>query len=168
MNFIKELINKEHFNATEVDYLNDNRLHKEILYCLVKIDKTLKLVNKTKAGRYSFIITDVNSKLFKAIDFVTNRLKKDGFKFEFGKNEYTNQKYPRKATIRFTIIDGLNNEYLFYERLIKIIDFYKSQIIELKRPTKTIKEIAYTDIIVFLKIFKELIVDEKPYLTRTW
>jgi hypothetical protein len=173
MNFIKKHINeaspKQYLTATEIDYLKDIKLHKEVLYCLTQIQKQLKNPTKNKTNTYNFIFTDVHSKLFKSIEFINDRLRHDGFKFEFVEIKFDNEELPYKSTIKFNISNGLEShkEYLFYEKLSETIQFYKIQIRELKKPTKTIKEIVHIDIFELIKMFWEPAFEETQYITRS-
>jgi hypothetical protein len=169
MAFIKEKIDikicNEHFNATEIDHLKDSKLHKEVLYCLKYIDKHIKLFKKNKVKNYEFVMEKINPQIFRSLEFISDRLRTDGFKFEFG--EIWMQEASEDITVKFTITDRFNKMALSQERLVDTIQFYKEQISLLKRPTKTISEIAHTDISKLIKMLKGFIIDENQYITRT-
>lgn len=169
MAFIKNKIDivicKEHLNATEIDHLKDSRLHKEVLYCLKHIEKQIKLLKHNKVKSYGFVMEKINPKIFRSLEFISDRLRTDGFKFEFG--EIWMQEASEEVTVKFSITDGFNKIDLFHERLVETIHFYKDQVSSLKRPTRTIREIAHTDISKLLKMLKEFLIDESQYMTRT-
>lgn len=170
MAFIKEKIDsqsyREHFTATEIDYLKDNKIRKEVLYCLAQISKQLKLSIKKEIINYNFMINNVDSNLFKAIEFIHDRLRVDGFKLEFEEQVYSLDESDKRISIKFIIHHRLNNKYLSHEKLNETIEFYKSQTLSVKE-TKTIRELAYTDINELIKLLKPIFIEETQYMTRT-
>ena len=162
---LDDLVIKAEFSATEIDYLKENKIKSETIYCLEQMKKRLQLCSIKERTEYNFIIHEVDAKLFKSIEFISDRLKLDGFKIYFTGKHYHIDEFPSSISISFIVVDKLNNKYHFHDRLYKLIDFYKSQVLETQRKM-TIKDIALIDIGELLKKLTFPFIDDTQYITR--